>query len=270
MTSNEKLDQILTFLSRYINRDLGADDVVTLTSVQRAVVFSWLERQGVQHAAVVLQSQAFSPRQLLGVEDVPKSMAAHMERASSVTRSSSDNVARGLFNGIGIDIAHVKNLPIATDYRDHEFYGTHFATSEIVYCIQAPNARESFCGLWAAKEAIVKAKGISRPNMSLSEIVISHDEFGCPSHPGVAVSISHNEGTAIAVAAMFSTERDQKKANVTLTAPLSGTAESIAIPKKSLVMHLSTMAAAFVMAAGFCYAVWHLSEVALGAIFRRF
>ena len=58
---------------------------------------------------------------------------------------------------IGIDIEQISNMPIVNDYREDEFYTMNFVPAEIAYCILQSNPAASFAGLFAAKEAIVKA-----------------------------------------------------------------------------------------------------------------
>lgn len=100
---------------------------------------------------------------------------------------------------IGIDIEEVESMPHANDFREAEFYKMNFATSEIAWCILRPDSYASFAGLFAAKEALVKADPTYK-GQPFNTIVIVHDPEGKPLFPGFALSITHSGKLAIAVA----------------------------------------------------------------------
>lgn len=101
--------------------------------------------------------------------------------------------------GIGIDIEDIASLPKTTDFRKDEFYKMNFSPEEIAYCILRQDPYASFTGLFAAKEAIVKAGG-QPDGRPFDTIRITHSAEGKPLHPGYAISISHSAGIAVAVA----------------------------------------------------------------------
>ncbi len=100
---------------------------------------------------------------------------------------------------IGIDLEQVSALPKSTDFREDPFYTMNFSPAEMAYCILQPDPYSSFAGLFAAKEAMVKADNgfKKRP---FSELVIDHEPGGKPIHPDFSLSISHAGEWAIAVA----------------------------------------------------------------------
>jgi len=100
---------------------------------------------------------------------------------------------------IGIDIEEVHLMPVAADFREDEFYTMNFSPAEIAYCILQVNPYASFAGLFAAKEAIIKADN-QFINSAFSTIVIDHLPNGKPIHPLFQISISHTSTTVIAVA----------------------------------------------------------------------
>jgi len=100
---------------------------------------------------------------------------------------------------IGIDIEEVAALPKTTDFRKAEFYTMNYTPAEIAYCILQPDPYSSFAGLFAAKEAIIKADGRYRPR-TFNTLEICHSAEGAPLHPGFGLSISHANGMAAAVA----------------------------------------------------------------------
>ncbi|HVS95265.1 MAG TPA: 4'-phosphopantetheinyl transferase superfamily protein [Puia sp.] len=101
--------------------------------------------------------------------------------------------------GIGIDIEDIASLPKTTDFRKEEFYKMNFSPEEIAYCILREDPYASFTGLFAAKEAIVKAGGVP-DGRSFDTIRIAHSAEGQPIYPGYALSIAHSAGLAVAVA----------------------------------------------------------------------
>jgi phosphopantetheine--protein transferase-like protein len=100
---------------------------------------------------------------------------------------------------VGIDIEDVDAMPKTNDFREHEFYIMNFSPSEIAYCILQPAPYASFAGLFAAKEAIVKANNSNR-SRPFNTIAINHNLEGKPTHPGFHISVSHTNNLAIAVA----------------------------------------------------------------------
>lgn len=101
--------------------------------------------------------------------------------------------------GLGIDIESIASLPVTHDFRKEEFYKMNFTAAEIAYCVLQPDPYASFTGLFAAKEAIVKADGDYR-NKTFNSFEISHTSEGRPIHPGFNLSVSHAAGLAVAVA----------------------------------------------------------------------
>ena len=100
---------------------------------------------------------------------------------------------------IGIDVEEVGAMPEANDFREDAFYQMNFSSTEIAHCILQPNPYASFAGLFAAKEAIVKANNANR-DRPFNSIVINHDQEGKPGYPGFSLSVSHTNNVAIAVA----------------------------------------------------------------------
>ena len=102
-------------------------------------------------------------------------------------------------HGIGVDIEEVAAMPQVPDFRSAEFYQLNFAAGEIAYCILQTDPYSSFTGLFAAKEAIVKADAFFR-GRPFNTLKIDHTPEGKPLFPGFGLSISHAGGLAVAVA----------------------------------------------------------------------
>ena len=74
--------------------------------------------------------------------------------------------------GIGIDIEEISAMPIVNDFREDEFYKMNFTPGEIAYCILQPDQYASFTGLFAAKEAIIKADNNYKKLLSTKYLLI--------------------------------------------------------------------------------------------------
>ena len=124
-------------------------------------------------------------------------VAANQEGESNNFVLSPANHVAGVT--VGIDIEEVDSMPRANDFRESAFYKMNFSSNEIAYCILQPNPYASFAGLFAAKEAIVKANNANR-NKPFNTIIINHNTEGKPEYPGFNVSVSHTNTVAVAVA----------------------------------------------------------------------
>jgi holo-[acyl-carrier protein] synthase len=110
--------------------------------------------------------------------------------------------------GLGLDMQDVEAMPVASDYRSHEFYRTHFHPSELATAMLRPDPREHLCGVFCAKEAAKK----SHPellDLHMEAFIVTHAASGRPSlrlaegQPlaqrfRFTLSISHARGMAVA------------------------------------------------------------------------
>ena len=78
--------------------------------------------------------------------------------------------------GIGIDIEEIANFPATIDFREDDFYLLNFTVNEIAYCGIQPEPYASFAGLFAVKEAIVKADN-SYKNIPFNKIFLLPCQF---------------------------------------------------------------------------------------------
>jgi len=100
---------------------------------------------------------------------------------------------------IGVDVENIAALPRVADFREDVFYIQNFSPEEIAYCICQPDPYTSFAGLFAAKEAIVKADSRYKA-VPFNKIVIDHLDSGKPVTDNFNLSISHTDLIAVAVA----------------------------------------------------------------------
>jgi phosphopantetheinyl transferase (holo-ACP synthase) len=127
------------------------------------------------------------------------------EVRSSAPRPSEGAEQTGGF-AVGLDLEDVGNLPPANDPWNEPFYVEHFSPEEIAYAVRQADPRLTLCGLWSAKEAIIKLGG-AFGELKPPQIQIRHDErrrpfavIGGQSLAGqVDLSISHSAGAAAAI-----------------------------------------------------------------------
>jgi phosphopantetheine--protein transferase-like protein len=195
--------KVSEYLSRLMGGRVTADQMITLSSAQKAAFASWLRREAIASDFAMVNRGAFT---IAGLLNGPRTGGAHEDSVPVATTLAiarpvipPGSGANGSIGGIGIDIEELDTLPDAEDYREHEFYRDNFSPAEIAYCIQQPAVKTSFCGLWAAKEAVIKSGAASNTFDGLRSIEIARDGAGRPMHPGCMLSISHSARTAVAV-----------------------------------------------------------------------
>jgi phosphopantetheine--protein transferase-like protein len=110
---------------------------------------------------------------------------------------------------LGIDLESRENVPASADPWSDSFYLENFTAAEIAYCVRQADPRLAFCGLWSAKEAVIKCHG-GLSVLTPREVEIIHGRNGKPSlllrqesaHPASGdyhLSISHAGGIALAI-----------------------------------------------------------------------
>lgn len=117
---------------------------------------------------------------------------------STETEETEEDVPTSSYT-LGVDVQSIAELPEANDYRSDPFYQATFSPQEISYCILQTDPRQSFAGLFAAKEALVKAR-YSLRKTPLNELSIGHGQSGKPEFEDFQLSISHSGDVAMAVA----------------------------------------------------------------------
>jgi len=103
------------------------------------------------------------------------------------------------FISSGIDIEEVLSIENTDDYANNIFYQENFSKEEIQYCVAKADPRQSFAGLFSAKEAIVKADSTFKKT-KFNQINITHNVFNKPIFEGFSISISHSKNYAVAIA----------------------------------------------------------------------
>jgi phosphopantetheine--protein transferase-like protein len=128
--------------------------------------------------------------------------------------------------GIGLDIEEIAALPKTHDFRKESFYTQNFTAGEIAYCILQADPYASFAGLFAVKEAIVKAEGRYRTR-PFNTIEIGHSPEGRPVHAGFQLSISHAGNMAVAVASPVTQTGPYLREEASVPMPRAGKPSSV-------------------------------------------
>lgn len=193
MAGESHVSEVTSYLSRLTGETVTADQPVTLRSVHRAALIAWARKKDIVLDITMLASgQPLHAGELL-------SGAALRETAAQLPVRVATQPDRSRPAGVGIDIEDIDALPQSEDYREHAFYRDNYTASEIAYCIKQPDVRASLCGLWAAKEAVLKTGLVGATRESLKDIEIMHDAAGRPIFGEAQISISHTAKTAVAI-----------------------------------------------------------------------
>lgn len=195
----EKIKEIVSVYTKIPLDQIGSSTVIDRTAVSSSIVLHRMYAK--------LSEQGFSVGDYWDVKNFSgllQRVNGHLnsadENSVSLLQASTADAATDnhLASGIGIDIEETDSMPRANDFREDAFYKMNFSSSEIAYCILQPDPYASFAGLFAAKEAIVKADN-SYKNKAFNSIVIERTEVGKPIFHDFNLSISHTRATAVAV-----------------------------------------------------------------------
>ena len=194
--------KLLTFLERLLGEPVAATDTITVSSTQRARIVAWLNDNSIPASFSKLKSNLIRVPDLLTgaafAEDQQTDSPAPQPTAASASAGVAPAGAAVL--GIGIDIQARSSMPESEDYRSDRFYSSNFSPRELAHCIQQGDPLLSLAGIWAAKEAIVKAGAGALPAVDgLAAVEIAHAADGSPQYPKCLISISHDHGVAVAV-----------------------------------------------------------------------
>lgn len=196
----DKIKEIVSVFIKVPADRIGADTAIGRAAVQSSILlhrmYARLADEGVvveDYTAIKVFGDLIRREAKTSVNDLPA--AGHTATVDMPAFSGNGVPAAG----IGIDIEEVASLPRAADFRKETFYTLNFSAGEISYCILQADPYASLTGLFAVKEAIVKADAGYR-NRPFHTVEIGHSAEGRPLHAGFDLSISHAGGLAVAVA----------------------------------------------------------------------
>jgi phosphopantetheine--protein transferase-like protein len=134
----------------------------------------------------------------------PSAVKAEASVAAAPATGASPGDAPGSAAGVGIDIENVDDQPWSGDPWAEPFYNENFTGAEIAYCSRQADPRRSLCGLWTAKEAVLKCAGVN--GLQPKDVEILHDPSGRPgvrALPGLPAEKEGNLVLSISHAKMF-------------------------------------------------------------------
>ena len=180
---NDK-EQIKIYLEKLTGQSFNNNSYESLSSAQRARFQSWLNKKNISIDGIIKSKN---------LKD----------------NKNKNNKDYYLKNGVGIDIQNIEEFSKNyEDFLDDANLKDVFTLSEINYAKTKSNMAETLCGLFAAKEAIIKS-GYSIIK-KMNEIEITHEENGRPKFMEFNLSISHSKNYCIAVA----TANSKKDSNI--------------------------------------------------------
>jgi phosphopantetheine--protein transferase-like protein len=216
------------YLSKLLNRDVQAHTAIVLSSGQRARFLSWLEHAGALSDEVrSAASRQFNVHELLNAE------GSSSRSAPVARRVMEPSGPAAVIAGVGIDIQRIAEIipyDDAFDFRTAAELAAIFSQREISYACARSSPVQTLAGLFAAKEAIIKADP-SKTTTDLHQLEILPDGSGSPAHPGFQLSISHSGEYAVAMAlrvANISAPQPARETSASATQPAN---EPSALPK---------------------------------------
>lgn len=194
---------VTDYLSKLLNRPIGPDASLRLTSAQRARLNAWLHGQGLPRDDKLLAGEFTVAQLQAGNRErvaAPGPQATPFATLQSGEASSSQN--HGL--SIGIDIQSVEELLASSnrnDFKADAELNQLFTMKELSYAQSKSNPDETLAGLFAAKEAVRKCMNVTELSAdAFRAIEVLPNENGRPCTAGFELSISHSGGLAVAVA----------------------------------------------------------------------
>jgi phosphopantetheine--protein transferase-like protein len=175
-------DEILNRFNNILGQESSTVDLNRLSSAQRARFISWLRENN------------------FSISETTQEIETRPELTSTF-QSNKESVSIGT-KGIGVDIQFIPELfPSKVDDLKSDPEILHiFSRHEIAFAETKRKPTETLAGIFAAKEAIIKAGFQSKSNSDLNKIEILHGEDGRPGFPDYALSISHSNEYTIAIA----------------------------------------------------------------------
>jgi phosphopantetheine--protein transferase-like protein len=193
------LEQIRSVVGEFLKvspNDVSEDTRIDRQALKSSIVvhrlYARLAENGVQVSAYHNINTVGDLINRLNGHEVSVKSSAAMPRIITDNSDLSDTL-------LGVDLESRENFPEVADFRESEFYTMNFSSSEISHCNLQPDPYLSFAGLFAAKEAIIKADQSFR-SLPFNQIEIGHQPDGKPVYQNFTISISHAGQMAMAAA----------------------------------------------------------------------
>ncbi len=181
------------FISRLLNRPVKTDEMLSLSSSQRARVRAWCTEHHIQYPNL---RQPVSLSQFAELTEAPPIAEAAPSTDAPAPPARAGSLA------LGVDIQSISELfpEHVSDFKADPQLTAIFTLRELSYAEAKPDPYQTLTGLFAAKEAIMKTSP-TLMRMALNAIEVLPDERGAPVYGNHTLSISHSGGMAVAVAA---------------------------------------------------------------------
>jgi len=242
----EKIKEIISGFIKMPADQIGHHTMINQTAVKNSIMLHRMYAQ-LANAGIVVSNYADIDNFGKLVErvngnhvDVPvRTSLPQQEYVHAANNATASPVA------IGIDIEEIAAMPRVHDFRDDAFYTMNFSPGEIAYCILQQNPFASFAGLFAAKEAIVKADNRYR-SQPFHLIHIDHTPGNKPFHEAFQLSITHTDSVAIAVAVQVNPEMIYAPKNISAPSASANTGFSFGAAVALIAIVLSLVAIIYV------------------------
>ena len=189
MLKDSMINSLLAEVGNILKYEVQLDQMIRPSSLEAHLLTSLLRTRGITVEYHRLRQGARLSDLISAIPEVPAITP------TSITPSASPSC------GLGVDLVQVNQLlPEGTpaDLKADKYLTDLFTLGELSYAACKSNPAETLGGLYAAKEALVKATQI--PFKIMREIEIRFTADGRPIYPGYDLSISHDDGFAIAIA----------------------------------------------------------------------
>ena len=182
MDGKEMEKVILERFNIITGRNDNTVDLEKMTSAQKARFISWVKENNFSFEDIENESLKISKIQTSNKYD--------------------KNISEKINREVGIDIQFISELfpKDSLDLKSDPELLKVFSLNEIAFAETKLDPLTSLAGIFAAKEAILKAGYNGEGRENLCKLEISHDKMGKPFYQGYSLSISHSNEYSIAVA----------------------------------------------------------------------
>jgi len=170
----------------------------------------------------------------------------------AVSSSTPTGIAVNDTFSVGIDIQAIGELPVCKDFWEDAFYNTKFKPEEIAYCLKKENPVQSFAGIYACKEALIKCNN----SLQWESIRLTFNQLGKPAYGGYQVSISHSGDLAVAVAFRLTEIKNDNHGSspvASVSSPLPATDNNVIAGKRPGKLYFLSMVIMLAVIAYFIY-----------------
>jgi phosphopantetheine--protein transferase-like protein len=184
------------YLTILLNRAVDEYTPITLTSAQKSRFHSWLIEKQIKFDDSKLIKQ-FTLDELFDSSNGSYAGPSTKSDAAPGSLHGADLVSTGM---VGVDMQSIDEMfpeALPCDLKSDQALSTIFTLKELSYAASKDNPRQTLTGIFAAKEAVLKASSFVR---NLNEIEILPDQNGRPICASHNLSISHSAEYAIAIA----------------------------------------------------------------------